>query len=301
MSLTKKSGFVALLGATNAGKSTLINRFVKHKVSIVSRKVQTTRMRLCGITIVGDTQIVFVDTPGLFTPKRRLDKAMVKVAFDQGKQADKVAFLLDAQKPIDDEVAQQFKSLDAISVEKILLINKVDKVDKQVLLSLAKKANELSNFTQVFFISALKGTGCDEVLSHLCDSMPIGEWLYPEGQLSDLPDTLMAAEVTREKILDRLHQELPYVIHVESESFKEKKDKSYEFRQIIYIRRESHKKMVLGKGGETIKAISTSSRVELEKLFNRKVHLFLYVKLKENWLDDRSIYDSIGLDYDVED
>lgn len=301
MSVVKKCGFVALMGATNAGKSTLINHFIRRKVAIVSRKIQTTRMYIRGITTVGDTQLIFVDTPGLFTPRHRLDRAMVGAAFDQGRQADKIVFLLDAQKQMSEESESQFMTLSSLSPEKILLINKIDLVNKDNLLALTQSITEKNNFSQVFFISALTGEGCDEVLEFLANSMPVGEHLYPEGQTSDLPDALMAAEITREKILNRLHQEIPYGIHVESESFVENKDKSITLRQIIYIGRQSHKKIVLGKGGETIKAISTSSRLELEKLFKRKVHLFLYVKLHENWMEDRGVYQSMRLDYDAQD
>ena len=299
MSGEKKSGFVALLGATNSGKSTLINRFVRRKISIVSHKVQTTRMRLYGITVIDNVQLIFVDTPGLFAPRRRLDRAMISTAFNQGRSADKIAFLLDAQKGLTDESIAQLQSLAKLSPEKILLINKVDLVAKEELLVLAENITQHTSFSQIFFVSALTGEGCDEVLQFLSASMPVGPWLYPEGQISDLPDVLLAAEVTREKILARLHQELPYFIHVEPEKFEEKKDKSFAFHQLIYIRRTAHKKIVLGARGATIKSISLASRRELEKIFNRKVHLFLYVKLHENWMEDRSIYASLGLDFEA--
>ncbi|MCT6824368.1 GTPase Era [Bartonella apis] len=291
------SGFVALIGAPNVGKSTLVNRLVGTKVSIVTHKVQTTRALIRGIITHNNTQIVLVDTPGIFTPKRRLDRAMVTTAWSGAKDADIVLVLVDAAKGPDEETEEVFASLSKVKQEKILVINKVDSVPRPSLLELAKKLNEGQQFSETFMISALKGTGCDDLLDYLAKKLPEGPWYYPEDQISDMPMRQLAAEITREKLYMRLHNELPYASTVETESWEERPDGSVKINQIIYVEREGQKKIVLGTKGETIKAIGQAARKELMEILEQKVHLFLFVKVRDHWSDDPERYREMGLDY----
>ena len=291
------SGFVALIGAPNVGKSTLVNRLVGTKVSIVTHKVQTTRALIRGIIIHNNTQIVLVDTPGIFTPKRRLDRAMVTTAWSGAKDADMVLVLVDAAKGLDEETEEVFASLSKVKQEKILVINKVDSVPRPSLLELAKKLNEGQQFSETFMISALKGTGCDDLLDYLAKKLPEGPWYYPEDQISDMPMRQLAAEITREKLYMRLHNELPYASTVETENWEERPDGSVKINQIIYVEREGQKKIVLGTKGETIKAIGQAARKELMEILEQKVHLFLFVKVRDHWSDDPERYREMGLDY----
>lgn len=291
------SGFVALIGAPNVGKSTLVNRLVGTKVSIVTHKVQTTRALIRGIITHNNTQIVLVDTPGIFTPKRRLDRAMVTTAWSGAKDADMVLVLVDAAKGPDEETEEVFASLSKVKQEKILVINKVDSVPRPSLLELAKKLNEGQQFSETFMISALKGTGCDDLLDYLAKKLPEGPWYYPEDQISDMPMRQLAAEITREKLYMRLHNELPYASTVETESWEERPDGSVKINQIIYVEREGQKKIVLGTKGETIKAIGQAARKELMEILEQKVHLFLFVKVRDHWSDDPERYREMGLDY----
>lgn len=291
------SGFVALIGAPNVGKSTLVNRLVGTKVSIVTHKVQTTRALIRGIIIHNNTQIVLVDTPGIFTPKRRLDRAMVTTAWSGAKDADIVLVLVDAAKGLDEETEEVFASLSTVKQEKILVINKVDSVPRPSLLELTKKLNEGQTFSETFMISALKGTGCDDLLDYLAKKLPEGPWYYPEDQISDMPMRQLAAEITREKLYMRLHNELPYASTVETESWEERPDGSVKINQIIYVEREGQKKIVLGTKGETIKAIGQAARKELMDILEQKVHLFLFVKVRDHWSDDPERYREMGLDY----
>ena len=291
------SGFVALIGAPNVGKSTLVNRLVGTKVSIVTHKVQTTRALIRGIITHNNTQIVLVDTPGIFTPKRRLDRAMVTTAWSGAKDADMVLVLVDAAKGLDEETEEVFASLSKVKQEKILVINKVDSVPRPSLLELAKKLNEGQQFSETFMISALKGTGCDDLLDYLAKKLPEGPWYYPEDQISDMPMRQLAAEITREKLYMRLHNELPYASTVETESWEERPDGSVKINQIIYVEREGQKKIVLGTKGETIKAIGQAARKELMDILEQKVHLFLFVKVRDHWSDDPERYREMGLDY----
>lgn len=291
------SGFVALIGAPNVGKSTLVNRLVGTKVSIVTHKVQTTRALIRGIITHNNTQIVLVDTPGIFTPKRRLDRAMITTAWSGAKDADMVLVLVDAAKGLDEETEEVFASLSKVKKEKILVINKVDSVPRPSLLELAKKLNEGQQFSETFMISALKGTGCDDLLDYLAKKLPEGPWYYPEDQISDMPMRQLAAEITREKLYMRLHNELPYASTVETESWEERPDGSVKINQIIYVEREGQKKIVLGTKGETIKAIGQAARKELMEILEQKVHLFLFVKVRDHWSDDPERYREMGLDY----
>ncbi|MFD0915751.1 GTPase Era [Pseudahrensia aquimaris] len=293
----QKAGFVALIGAPNAGKSTLINQLVGTKVSIVSHKVQTTRTTVRGIVMHSGSQIIFVDTPGIFQPRRRLDRAMVDAAWGGAKDADITTLLIDAERGIKGDAERILEALKNRQGTRILLLNKIDRVRSDELLALIAKANEIVEFDHTFMVSALKGTGCKDYLDCLAELMPQGPWLYPPEQVSDFPTKMMAAEVTREKLYLRLHQELPYSAHVETESWEEKKDGSVRIGQVIYIQRDAHKKIVIGKKGETIKAISRQSRAELKELLDRDVHLFLFVKVRENWIDDPERYQEMGLQF----
>lgn len=291
------SGFVALIGAPNVGKSTLVNRLVGTKVSIVTHKVQTTRALIRGIVIHNDAQIVLVDTPGIFNPKRRLDRAMVSTAWSGAKDADLVLVLVDAAKGLDEETEQIFAALPKIKQEKILVINKVDAVPRPSLLELSAKLNAGQNFSETFMISALKGGGCDDLLDYLAKQLPEGPWYYPEDQISDMPMRQLAAEITREKLYMRLHNELPYASTVETESWEERPDGSVKINEIIYVEREGQKKIVLGAKGETIKAIGQAARKELMEILDQKVHLFLFVKVRKSWGDDPERYREMGLDF----
>ncbi len=299
MSETTKAGFVALIGEPNAGKSTLLNRMVGAKVSIVTHKVQTTRARIRGIAMHEHSQLVFVDTPGLFKPRRRLDRAMVAAAWGGAGDADVVVLMIEAHRGISEGVKEILKSLeDRVGKAKVALaINKIDKVKHEALLVLASEMNERFPFAETFMISAEKGHGTKTLKTWLANEVPDGPWLYPEDQIADLPMRNIAAEVTREKLTLRLHQELPYELTVETESWEERKDGSAKIDQIIYVARDGHKGIVLGKKGETVKAVSTAARQELEEFLGRRVHLFMQVKVRKNWLEESERYSEMGLDF----
>ena len=292
-----RAGFVALIGAPNAGKSTLLNELVGSKVSIVSRKVQTTRALVRGIGITGRSQIVYVDTPGIFKPKRRLDRAMVGSAWGGAGDADAVCLLVDARKGVEDEVEGILERLPDVRAPKILVLNKVDVVERTKLLALAASLNERVPFAHTFMISALTGDGVADLAATLAGMMPEGPWLYPEDQVSDAPLRLLAAEITREKIYERLHEELPYESTVETESWQERPDGSVRIEQTIYVARESQRKIVLGKSGQAIKAIGQMARAEIAEVAEAPVHLFLFVKVRERWADDPERYRAMGLEF----
>ncbi len=292
-----RSGFVALIGAPNAGKSTLLNQLVGAKVSIVTHKVQTTRSIIRGVAIHDRTQIVFVDTPGIFRPRRRLDRAMVTTAWGGARDADIVALLVDAERGILGDAETIIANLAQIRQPKILLLNKIDRIKREKLLVLAAEANARVPFERTFMISALTGDGCEDVMNYLAEALPEGPWYYPEDQISDLPMRQLAAEITREKIYLRLHQELPYSAHVETEKWEERKGGSVRIEQVIYVEREGQKKIVLGHKGATIRAIGQAAREELCHLLEQKVHLFLFVKVRENWSDDPERYREMGLEF----
>ena len=292
-----RCGFAAILGATNAGKSTLVNRIVGAKVSIVTHKVQTTRARVLGVMIEGDAQIVLVDTPGIFDPKRRLDRAMVQAAWQGADDADITVLVVDAKRGASHDVMAILERLANVKTPRILVLNKIDLVERSLLLELAAKLNEGGLFTDTFMVSATNGDGIGALVARLSADMPDGPWLYPEDQLTDMPNRLLAAEITREKAFLRLHQELPYSLTVETEAWEERRDGSVKIDQTIYVTRDGHKGIVLGKGGATMKAIGQESRIELEELLGRRVHLFLFVKVREGWLDDPERFRNIGLDF----
>lgn len=292
-----RCGFIALIGAPNVGKSTLLNALVGSKVTIVSHKVQTTRALVRGITIEGASQLIFVDTPGIFQPKRRLDRAMVTSAWTGAHDADVVGILIDARKGMDDEADAILTRLVDVRRPKILLLNKIDVVERKSLLSLAQAANERLAFESTFMISALTGDGVADVKMWLAAHVPPGPWLYPPDQMSDAPMRQLAAEITREKIFRRLHQELPYQSTVETETWKELRNGSLRIEQTIYVERESQRKIVLGKGGETIKAIGAEARKEIAEIAETPVHLFLFVKVREGWENDPERYRSMGLEF----
>lgn len=294
---TTRAGFVALIGAPNAGKSTLINQLVGSKVSIVTHKVQTTRALVRGIAIEGESQVIFVDTPGIFRPRRRLDRAMVTTAWSGASDADVVAILIDAKKGLDEAAERVFERLENVHRKKILLLNKVDHIRRDTLLGLAQAINERAKFDETFMISALTGSGVPDVMHWLAGEMPHGPWLYPEDQISDLPLRQLAAEITREKVFLRLHEELPYESTVETEQWKEMKDGSVRIEQTIYVERDSQKMIVLGAKGETIKSVSMAARKEIAEIVERPVHLFLFVKVRENWSDDPERYREMGLEF----
>lgn len=295
-----RAGFVALIGEPNAGKSTLLNRMVGAKVSIVTHKVQTTRARIRGIAIEGQSQIVFVDTPGIFRPRRRLDRSMVKAAWGGASDADIVVLLIEAHRGLT-EGAQAI--IDRLRDEMprgkpvALAINKIDRVKAEVLLALAQKVNEAFPFAKTFMISAERGHGVDALREWLAAEVPEGPWFYPEDQIADLPMRMIAAEMTREKLTLRLHEELPYQLTVETEKWEDKPDGSTRIDQVIYVSRDGHKGIVLGNGGETIKAIGTAARAEISTFLDRKVHLFLQVKVRENWQEEAERYSEMGLEF----
>ena len=297
--MTTRAGFVALIGEPNAGKSTLLNRMVGAKVSIVTHKVQTTRARIRGVALEGDCQIVFVDTPGLFKPRRRLDRAMVAAAWGGAADADLVVMLIEAHRGITEGVERILEGLGDVSKGRrvVLAINKIDRVQSDVLLAITKEMNERFPFDETFMISAKKGYGVTDLRKWLAGELPEGPWLYPEDQIADLPMRMIAAEMTREKLTLRLHQELPYQLTVETEHWEERKDGSARVDQIIYVSRDGHKGIILGNKGETIKAISKLAREELTEFLGRKVHLFLQVKVREKWLDEAERYSEMGLDF----
>ncbi len=293
-------GFVALIGAPNAGKSTLLNALVGSKVTIVSHKVQTTRALIRGITLEGKSQLIFVDTPGIFAPKRRLDRAMVTTAWSGAHEADLVGVLIDARKGIDEEAEALLARLAEVKPAKILILNKIDLVPRDTLLLLTKIANEKAKFESTFMISALSGDGVADLKRVLAERMPPSPWLYPPDQMSDAPLRQLAAEITREKLFERLHQELPYHSTVETESWKELRGGEIRVEQTIYVERESQRKIVIGKGGQTLKSIGESSRREITDIVEHKVHLFLFVKVREGWGDDPERYRAMGLEFPKE-
>jgi len=295
-----RCGFIALIGAPNAGKSTLTNALVGSKVTIVSRKVQTTRALVRGIAISGATQLVFIDTPGIFAPRRRLDRAMVTTAWTGAHDADVVAVLIDAKNGLDDDAEALLKKLEEVRQPKLLILNKVDLVEKAKLLELAQTINTRGKFEAIFMISALGGDGVADVRKWLADHVPAGPWHYPEDEVSDAPLRQLAAEITREKLYLKLHQELPYQSTVETETWTERKDGSVRVEQIIYVERESQRKIVLGKSGQSIKAIGAAARRELSEIIEKPVHLFLFVKVREGWGDDPERYRQMGLEFPKE-
>jgi GTP-binding protein Era len=295
--LATRCGFVALIGAPNVGKSTLVNALVGSKVTIVSRKVQTTRALIRGIVIENNAQIILVDTPGIFLPKRRLDRAMVSTAWSGAHDADLVCVLLDAKTGIDEEADAILTKVATVRHEKVLVLNKIDLVPREKLLALAKAANDRLGFEKTFMVSAMSGDGVDDLRRTLAEMVPPGPFHYPEDQMSDAPMRHLAAEITREKIFRQLHQELPYQSTVETDSWTERKDKSIRIEQTIFVERESQRKIVLGKGGATIKSIGADSRKELAEIVGVPVHLFLFVKVRENWGDDPNRYREMGLEF----
>jgi GTP-binding protein Era len=292
-----RCGFVALIGAPNAGKSTLINALVGTKVSIVSHKVQTTRSLVRGIAIEGRSQLVFIDTPGIFAPRRRLDRAMVTTAWTGAHDADLVGVLVDARRGLDEEISALLDRVSEVRHARFLILNKIDLVEKPALLALAQSANQRATFETTFMISALRDDGIADMRRWLAARVPAGPWHYPEDQVSDAPMRQLAAEITREKLYLRLHQELPYHSTVETVDWKELKDGSVRIEQTIYVERESQRKIVLGKGGQTIKAIGSDARREIAEAIEAKVHLMLFVKVRENWGDDPERYREIGLEF----
>ncbi len=292
-----RSGFVALIGAPNAGKSTLVNQLVGTKVSIVTHKVQTTRAIVRGIATHDNAQIVFLDTPGIFKPRRALDRAMVTTAWGGAREADMVLVLIDAERGISGDAEVLLDNLKDVRQPKILVLNKVDRVKGEALLKLTAEANAKATFERTFMISALTGDGCADLLDYLAAALPEGPWYYPEDQVSDLPMRQLAAEITREKLYLRLHQEIPYASHVETEKWEEKKDGSVRIEQVIYVERDGQKKILLGHKGETIRAIGASARKELSEILEQTVHLFLFVKVRENWGNDPERYREMGLDF----
>ena len=308
-----RAGFAAVIGAPNAGKSTLVNRLVGSKVSIVTQKVQTTRFPIRGVAMAGQAQIVLVDTPGIFTPRRRLDRAMVRSAWGGAEDADCVVHLVDAlaeiavttgaSKAADrrsaDDVESIVKGLEGSGRKAILALNKIDKVRRDQLLGLSQRLFETGVYDEVFMVSAQNGSGVDDLKARLAELMPESPWLYPADQAADMPTRLLAAEITREKIYLRVHEELPYAAAVETTAFTETKDGGARIEQTIYVERESQRPIVLGKGGQTLKWIGENSRKELTEILDRPVHLFLHVKVRENWSDEREFYSDLGLDYDA--
>lgn len=293
----KRCGYVAVLGAPNAGKSTLVNRLVGAKVSIVTPKVQTTRTRVVAIAIEGDSQLVFIDTPGIFKPKRRLERAMVEAAWGGAADADLIVLLVDAARGRDAETDGIIEGLKQAERKAILALNKIDLVARPNLLGLAKSLNDEGIFSDVFMISALDGDGVDDLKRHLAAAVPEGPWLYPEDQLATMPERLLAAEITREQLFLQLRQELPYSLTVETDKWEDRKDGSARIDQTIYVERESQRAIVLGKGGSMIKRIGQLARAEMTRVFQRPIHLFLFVKVREGWTDDPERYRAMGLDY----
>jgi len=295
-----RCGFVALIGAPNVGKSTLVNALVGSKVTIVSKKVQTTRALIRGIVVENNAQIILVDTPGIFAPKRRLDRAMVSTAWSGAHDADLVCVLLDARQGLDEEADAIFARLDGVNHPKMLVINKIDLVPREKLLVLAQKANERLKFAETFMISAMSGDGVDDLRRALAAAVPEGPFHYPEDQMSDAPLRHLAAEITREKIYRHLHQELPYQSTVETDTWTERKDKSVRIEQTIFVERDSQRKIVLGKAGATIKSIGADSRKEIAEIVGQPVHLFLFVKVRDGWGDDPERYREMGLEFPKE-
>ena len=295
-----RCGFVALIGAPNVGKSTLVNVLVGSKVTIVSRKVQTTRALIRGIVIENNAHVILVDTPGIFLPKRRLDRAMVSTAWRGAHDADMLCLLLDVRAGIDEEADAIINKLATVPHEKILVLNKIDLVPREKLLAISRAANDRLSFARTFMVSALSGDGLDDLRHALAEMVPLGPFHYPEDQMSDAPMRHLASEITREKIFRQLHQELPYQSTVETDSWTERKDKSIRIEQTIFVQRESQRKIMLGKGGASIKSIGAESRKELAEVVGQPVHLFLFVKVRENWGDDPDRYREMGLEFPKE-
>ena len=293
----QRCGFVAVIGAPNVGKSTLVNALVGSKVTIVSPKVQTTRTVIRGIAVEGSSQLIFVDTPGIFAPRRRLDRAMVAVAWNGAQEADIIALMMDARRGLDDETTAILDKLGETAGVKTLVVNKVDLVDKPSLLGLVGTANERMKFEATFMVAALTNYGVGDVKHWLAGHVPPGPWHYPEDQISDAPVRALAAEITREKIYLRLHQELPYRSTVETDQWKELRDGSVRIEQTIFVERESQRKIVLGKDGQAIRAIGSEARKEIAQLIEKPVHLFLFVKVREGWADDPARYREMGLEF----
>ena len=291
-----RCGFIALIGAPNVGKSTLLNRLVGSKVAIVTHKVQTTRSLLRGITLVGSSQLIFIDTPGIFAPKRRLERAMVAGAWAGAHEADVVGLIVDATRGLEEETRAILIGLADIAKPKLLLINKIDLMEKPLLLEISRAANKEIEFAATFMISALTGDGVADAKNWLADHVAPGPWHYPEDQITDAPLRQLAAEITRERLFLRLHQELPYQSTVETDLWQERKDGSIRIEQTIYVERESQKKIVLGRGGRTIKAIGSQARNEIRRMVETPVHLFLFVKVRESWSDDRERYHAMGIE-----
>jgi GTP-binding protein Era len=294
-----RCGFIAVIGAPNAGKSTLVNALVGAKVSIVSPKAQTTRTIVRGIAMYGAAQVIFVDTPGIFAPKKRLERAMVAAAWAGAGEAEGVMFVVDADKGMNDDSERVLAQLKESGRKALLVLNKVDIADKGKVLELTKYLSDTGLFTEVFMVSALKGDGLDRIQERVAGLVPQGPWLFPEDDVSDMPGRLLAAEITREQLFMQLNQELPYSCAVETESWEDRKDGSAKVDQTIYVSRDSHKSIVLGEGGKRIKSIGAKARTELENLLDRKVHLFLHVKVKENWREDRTLFAAWGLDFNA--
>ncbi|HWA18551.1 MAG TPA: GTPase Era [Devosia sp.] len=292
-----RCGFIALVGAPNAGKSTLLNALVGTKVSIVTHKAQTTRAQIRGVVTEGNAQIVFIDTPGIFAPRRRLDRAMVDAAWTGAGDADLVALIVDAERGVTDEVDALLKGLEDVPSPRVLVLNKIDLLKREKLLALSETINARLNFEVTFMLSAVKGDGVKDFLDWAATRIPEGPWHFPEDQLTDLTLALTAAEVTREKLFLRIHEEIPYNATVETEKFTINKDGSYRIDQVIYVTRDTHKKIVLGAGGQTIKAIGADARKELMEIFEVPVHLFLFVKVREKWADDPERYREMGLEW----
>jgi len=290
-------GFAAVIGAPNAGKSTLVNALVGAKVSIVTHKAQTTRARMRGIAIAGKSQIVLVDTPGIFTPKRRLDRAMVETAWTEAREADVAIIVVDAARGLDDVVEPVFRQAGELAIPLVLALNKVDKIEKAKLLALAAEASKRLPFEQLFMVSALSGDGVEDLKAYLAGRMPHGPWLFPEDQIADAPLRQWAAEVTREKMFLRLHEEIPYSSTVETTDWKQLNDGSIRIEQTIFVERESQRKIVLGAKGQAIKQISMEARREIAEGIETPVHLFLFVKVRENWADDPERYREMGLEF----
>jgi GTP-binding protein Era len=301
---SSRSGFVAIIGAPNAGKSTLVNRLVGSKVSIVTHKVQTTRFQVRGVMMRQSAQAVLVDTPGIFAPKRRLDRAMVRSAWDGAGDADVIVHLVDARHWIDNregspEDLQIIEALSGVKAPVVLAINKIDLVPREQLLAIAERLFARGTYTDVFMIAGLSGDGVDALADHLVDRLPVGPFFFPEDQVADIPVRLLAAEITREKLMMRLHQELPYQLTVETEEWAPHRDGSVKISQVIYVSREGHRSILLGKGGERIKEISMAARREMTDVLQRRIHLFLRVKVAERWDDRREHYAALGLDFDA--
>ena len=294
-----RCGFVAILGAPNVGKSTLVNRIVGSKVSIVSPKVQTTRTRVLAIHVEGAAQIVFIDTPGIFQPRRRLDRAMVAAAWGGASDADMVLLLVDAVRGIDGNTRRIIDQMKEANRSASLVINKIDAIPKTKLLDLTAQLNAAHEFHDTFMVSALNGDGVGDLVAFLAERMPAGPWHFPEDQISDMPLRLLAAEITREKLYLQLQKELPYAATVETETWEERKDGSVHVRQVVFVERESQRAIVLGRGGQRIKALGAAARLELEDILERRVHLFLFVKVRDGWGDDPERYRDWGLDFNA--